>query len=67
MQYGIINLNLIAVRKNNSAKSEMISQFFFGELIKVIKKKDNWSLVVSKIDNYEGWIRSSQFLPISDT
>ncbi len=36
MQYGIINLNLIAVRKNNSAKSEMISQFFFGELIKVI-------------------------------
>lgn len=66
MQYGIINLNLIAVRKKNSAKSEMISQFFFGELIKIISKKDNWSLVVSKIDNYEGWIRSSQFLLISE-
>ena len=29
MEYGIVNLNLVPVRKKNNAKSEMISQLFF--------------------------------------
>ena len=33
VEYGIVNLSLVPVRKKNNAKSEMISQFFFGELI----------------------------------
>ena len=65
MEYGIVNLNLVPVRKKNNAKSEMISQLFFGELIEIISRKKNWSLVVSNIDKYIGWIRTSHFLPIS--
>ena len=42
MEYGIVNLNLIPVRKKNNAKSEMISQLFFGETIEVVSKKNNW-------------------------
>ena len=65
MEYGIVNLSLVPVRKKNNAKSEMISQLFFGELIEIISRKKNWSLVVSNIDKYVGWIRTSHFLPIS--
>ncbi len=64
MEYGIVNLNLVPVRKKNNAKSEMISQLFFGETIEVISEKSNWSLVISNLDNYEGWVRTSQFLSI---
>ena len=65
MEYGIVNLSLVPVRRKNNAKSEMISQFFFGELIEINLKKKNWSLVISNIDKYKGWIRTSHFLSIS--
>ena len=39
--------------------------FFFGELIEITSRKKNWSLVVSNIDKYIGWIRTSHFLAIS--
>ena len=65
MEYGIVNLNLVPVRKKNNAKSEMISQLFFGETLEVVSKKNNWCLVISNLDNYEGWVRTSHFLSIS--
>ena len=65
VEYGIVNLSLVPVRKKNNAKSEMISQLFFGELIEIRSRKNSWSLVVSNIDKYIGWIRTSNFLPIS--
>lgn len=65
MEYGIVNLSLVPVRKKNNAKSEMISQLFFGELVEITSTKNNWSLVISNIDKYKGWIRTSHFLSIS--
>ena len=65
MEYGIVTLNLVPVRKKNNAKSEMISQLFFGETLEVVSKKNNWCLVISNLDNYEGWVRTSHFLSIS--
>ena len=64
MEYGIVNLNLVPVRKKNNAKSEMISQLFFGETLEVLSKKNNWCLVISNLDNYKGWVRDSHFLSI---
>ena len=66
MEYGIVNLNLIPVRKKNNAKSEMISQLFFGETIEVVSKKNNWFFVISNLDNYKGCIRDSHFLSIPE-
>jgi len=66
MEYGIVNLNLVPVRKKNNAKSEMISQLFFGETLEVVSKKNNWCLVISNLDNYKGWVRDSHFLSISE-
>ena len=61
MDYGIIDLNIVPVRKKNNAKSEMINQLFFGESITIIKTKEKWSFVSSNIDNYQGWIRNLHF------
>ena len=61
MDYGIIDLNIVPVRKNNDAKSEMINQLFFGESITIIKTKEKWSFISSNIDKYQGWIRNLHF------
>ena len=64
MEYGIISINIVPVRKKNNAKSEMINQLFFGEIISIIEVKDNWSFIKSNIDNYKGWIRNLHFQKI---
>ena len=65
MKYGIIDLNVIAVRSEKNAKSEMISQFFFGESVTILKKLKKWSYVESNLDNYKGWVRNLHFKPIT--
>ena len=65
MSFGIISLNIVPVRRETNAKSEMINQLFFGETIRVIKFLKKWSKIRSNIDNYEGWIRNLHFMKIS--
>ncbi len=65
MSFGIIDLNIIPVRLKDDAKSEMISQFFFGETLTIIKKSVKWSFVESNLDKYRGWIRNLHFKPIT--
>ena len=61
MEYGVISINIVPVRKKNNAKSEMINQLFFGEIISIIEVKDNWSFIKSNLDDYKGWIRNLHF------
>ena len=65
MSFGIIDLNVIPVRLKDNAKSEMISQFFFGETLTVLEKSDKWSYVKSNLDQYKGWIRDLHFKTIT--
>jgi len=64
MEFGVISINIVPVRKKNSAKSEMINQLFFGEIISIIEVKDNWSFIKSNLDDYKGWIRNLHFQKI---
>ena len=64
MEYGVVSINIVPVRKKNNAKSEMINQLFFGEIISIIEVKDNWSLIRSNLDDYKGWIRNLHFQKI---
>ena len=64
MEYGVVSINIVPVRKKNNAKSEMINQLFFGEIISIIEIKDNWSLIKSNLDDYKGWIRNLHFQKI---
>jgi len=62
--YGICHLSIIPVRKNSSSKSELVSQLIYGELFKVIEKKEKWFYIESIDDKYSGWINHSQFKEI---
>lgn len=66
MSKAIINVSIVPVRASNSDKSEMISQLLFGEAIEILDTKKNWTKIKSLYDNYEGWIDSKQYAPISD-
>ena len=66
MESGIINLNIVPVRKEDNAKSEMISQLFFGETITIIKIINKWSFVKSNIDKYEGRVRNLHYKKVSN-
>ena len=56
MEYAVCTVAAAAVRKEPSHKTEMTNQLLFGETMKVLETKDEWFLVRSMYDNYEGWL-----------
>lgn len=64
--YGIVNLSVIPVRRFPADNKEMVNQLLFGECIYILDKKDNWFLIKSFHDNYEGWIDSKQILIVDE-
>ncbi len=61
MKYGICELSIVPVRKHPSDQSEMINQLIFGDLVIIIDIKDNWFLINTSHDGYEGWVDEKQF------
>lgn len=57
----IILLSLVPVRANPSERAELVTQFLFGETLDIIEKQEEWTLVKSNIDQYEGWINNTQY------
>jgi len=66
MKTGIIDLSLVAVRKDPDDKSEMINQLLFGELTTILETSGKWTKIRSEWDDYEGWIDSKQWLSINE-
>ena len=64
MEFGICNLCVIPVRKQPSDKSEMISQYLFGETYAVIRKNGSWLMAKAYDDEYQGWIDIKQHNPL---
>ena len=48
--------NIVSVYKNFNDKTDLETQFLFGEEIKIITEKENWYFCKSQNDNYKGWI-----------
>lgn len=63
--FGIGNLAIIPLRIEPNDRSEIVSQVLFGEHFEVIDKLKQWSKIKLQYDNYEGWIDTKQFQPIS--
>lgn len=61
MQYGICNLNCVAVRKENSDRSEMVTQLLFGDHFSILEKQKKWSRIRIAFDQYEGWVDNKQY------
>lgn len=64
-QFGFCNLSIAPCRKEASDKSEMVTQFLFGEYFEILENYKSWMLVRSGIDKYEGWMDNKQYLPVS--
>ena len=66
MEYGICTQSAIAMRKENSHASEMVSQLLYNELYVKLDKKSEWILIRTELDQYEGWIPAKQHHPINE-
>lgn len=63
--FGICNLAIIPLRAESSDRSEIVSQVLFGEHFQVLEVQKQWAKIRLHYDNYEGWIDSKQYQPIS--
>ena len=58
-------MGMIPLRKENSHKSEMVSQLLYGECYKIIEKRKKWAKILLEWDGYKGWIDCNQVHMIS--
>jgi len=65
MEFGICNLNCIAIRKEASDHSEMVSQMLFGETFQVLAEEGSWIKIHLDYDFYEGWVDKKQIIELS--
>lgn len=63
--FGFCHLTMVPVRANPSHKAEMVSQLLFGETFEITDRHAGWNLIRCSYDDYEGFIESAQFLPLS--
>ena len=66
MDYGIADLSLIPMRREQSERSEMVSQVLFGELYEVMEVTGKWVYIRLVHDVYEGWIDRKMYFPVSE-
>lgn len=66
MTYGICKLSAIALRKEDRHTSEMVSQLLYNETYTVLDRTQEWLLVQTHFDHYEGWIQAKQFCEIGE-
>ncbi len=62
---GIPLQSFIAVRKEASERSEMVSQLLFGECYDILSKESNWYKIRMHLDGYEGWIDKKLVVELS--
>lgn len=66
MKNGIALLSIIPIRKENSHRSEQVSQLLFGETYEVLEQQGSWLKINCSYDSYEGWIDVAQYSEASD-
>lgn len=66
MNYAACMVPVAAMRLEPDHRSEMVSQFLFGEYAVLHQtEKDGWVLAESKSDGYRGWCQQTHFQPIT--
>lgn len=66
MEFGICHLNFIAIRKEASDQSEMVSQLLFGETFQVLIDEGDWLKIHMDYDFYEGWVLKKQISELNE-
>jgi len=66
MPFGICPLSAVPLRRSANGKSELVSQWVFGELVEILEQKGNtWALVRCTWDNVIGWVLVRQLMTIT--
>lgn len=60
----LCGLTVIPVRAHHDDTSEIVTQLFFGEFVKIIQTHKQWIKIENLHDNYQGWVNQKQLLPI---
>ena len=66
MTYGICKLSAIALRKEARHSSEMVSQLLYNETYTILDRAQDFVLIQTHFDQYEGWIQAKQLCDISE-
>jgi hypothetical protein len=56
----ICPLSIVPVRNEPNDRSEMVSQWLFGETAEVLERTEKWSRLQFDHDGYEGWVDNKQ-------
>jgi len=59
----ICPLSIVPVRKVADDRSEMVSQWLFGETAEVLERTEKWSRLRFDHDGYDGWVDNKQIAP----
>lgn len=59
-------LTYIPIRKEDSHKSEQVSQLLFGETAEIKNETEEWHHINTDFDNYEGWIEKKVSQKVGD-
>lgn len=65
--FGICNLANIPLRAEATDRSEIVSQVLFGEHFQILEQQKQWTRIKLQFDDYEGWIDTKQYHPISES
>lgn len=60
MALGICDISVLALRKEASHRSEMVSQLLYNEFYEIVTEESDWTLIRCMEDGYEGWVPSIQ-------
>jgi len=64
--FAFCRVSIAPLRKSAADASEMVSQLLFGELVTLLKRENNWLLIETILDCYEGWIDEKQIFYVSE-
>ena len=67
MEYAMISAPAAPVRRKARHSSEMVNQLLFGEVVLVLRRKNElWVRVKSLHDGYEGWLTTTLIDPLKE-
>ncbi|HIP47366.1 MAG TPA: hydrolase Nlp/P60 [Lutibacter sp.] len=63
--YAVSYLSVLPLRAEPSHRSEMVSQILFGEYLKVLETREEWSYIQLEQDTYKGWVETFQITAVT--
>lgn len=64
--YGIVDTNLLPLRRSKSDRSPLVNQLIFGELYEVLEEDEKWLNIRMLHDGTQGWMDRKNYKQVGD-